>query len=140
MDNTLKDLQSMGLSLYGISTVRNRVRLEELVGDKERWKDITAAAASMAGRDVQYWAKRFGSIFGSFRCDLVLDSILLWSIRLRIRFCSTWFGSRFYSSQLDSVQGFTLRLGSDQDSVLPGRSLVLGSSLIRLASGLEIRF
>ena len=36
------------LSLYGITTGRYRVRLEELVGDRERWKDITAA--SMAGR------------------------------------------------------------------------------------------
>ena len=36
--------------LHCISTGRNRlnrVRLEELVGDRERWKDITAA--SMAG-------------------------------------------------------------------------------------------
>ena len=34
--------------MYDIATGRNRVRLEELVGDRERWKDITAA--SMAGR------------------------------------------------------------------------------------------
>ena len=48
MDNIEKDLKRASLSLYGITTGRNRVRLEELVGDRERWKDITAA--SMAGR------------------------------------------------------------------------------------------
>ena len=48
MDNIEKDLKRAGLSLHGITTGRNRVRLEELVGDTERWKDITAA--SMAGR------------------------------------------------------------------------------------------
>ena len=48
MDNIEKDLNRAGLSLYGITTGRNRVKLEELVGDRERWKDITAA--SMAGR------------------------------------------------------------------------------------------
>ena len=48
MDNVEKDLKRAGLTLYGITTGRNRVRLEELVGDRERWKDITAA--SMAGR------------------------------------------------------------------------------------------
>ena len=47
MDNVEKDLKRVGLSLYGIITRRNRVRLEELVGDRERWKDITAA--SIAG-------------------------------------------------------------------------------------------
>ena len=50
MDNIEKDLKRAGLSLYGINTGRNRNRLEELVEDRERWKDITAAAASMAGR------------------------------------------------------------------------------------------
>jgi len=48
MDNIEKDLLRAGLSLYGVNTGRNRVRLEELVGDRKRWKDITAA--SMAGR------------------------------------------------------------------------------------------
>ena len=48
MDNIEKDLKRAGLSLYGITKRRNRVGLEELVGDRERWKDITAA--SMAGR------------------------------------------------------------------------------------------
>ena len=48
MDNIEEDLKRAGLSLYGITTGRNRVRLEELVGDRERWKDITAA--SMFGR------------------------------------------------------------------------------------------
>ena len=48
LDNIEKDLQGAKLSLYGITTERNRVRLEKLVGDRERWKDITAA--SMAGR------------------------------------------------------------------------------------------
>jgi len=48
MDKIEKDLKSVAMSLYGITTGRNRVRLEELVGDRERWKDITAA--SMAGR------------------------------------------------------------------------------------------
>ena len=48
MDNIEKDLKRAGLSLYDTKTRRNRVRLEELVGDRERWKDITAA--SMAGR------------------------------------------------------------------------------------------
>ena len=48
MDNIEMDLKRASLSLYGITTERNRVRLEELVGDRERWKDITAA--SMAGR------------------------------------------------------------------------------------------
>jgi len=43
-----KEFERASLSLYGITTWRNRVRLEELVGDRERWKDITAA--SMAGR------------------------------------------------------------------------------------------
>ena len=47
VDNIEKDLKWAGLSLYGITTGRNRVRLEELVGARERWKDITAA--SMAG-------------------------------------------------------------------------------------------
>ena len=48
MDNIEKDLRRASLSLNGITTGRNRVRLEELVGDRERKKDITAA--SMAGR------------------------------------------------------------------------------------------
>ena len=48
MDNIENDFERAGLSLDGITTGRNRVRLEELVGDKERWKDITAA--SMARR------------------------------------------------------------------------------------------
>jgi len=48
MDNIEKDLKIAGLSLYGITKGRNRVRLEELVGDRDRWKDITTA--SMAGR------------------------------------------------------------------------------------------
>ena len=48
MDNIEKNLKRASLSLYGITTGRNQVRLEELVGDRERWKDITAA--SMAGR------------------------------------------------------------------------------------------
>ena len=47
MDNIEKDLKRASLSLYGITTGRIRVRLEELVGGTERWKDITAA--SMAG-------------------------------------------------------------------------------------------
>ena len=47
MDN-IKDLKRASLSLYGITTGRNRVRLEELVGERDRSKDITAA--SMAGR------------------------------------------------------------------------------------------
>ena len=43
-------LKIVYLSLYGIrpTTGLNRVRCEKLVGDRERWKDITAA--SMAGR------------------------------------------------------------------------------------------
>ncbi len=48
MDSVEKDLKRARLTLYGIITGRNRVRLEELVGDRERWKDITAA--SVAGR------------------------------------------------------------------------------------------
>ena len=48
LNNIEKDLKRAGLSLYGITTGRNRVRLEELVGDRERWKDITAA--SMEGQ------------------------------------------------------------------------------------------
>ena len=48
MDNIEKDLKKGSLLLYGITTGRNRVRLEKLVEDRERWKDITAA--SMAGR------------------------------------------------------------------------------------------
>ena len=48
MDNIEKDLKRASLSLYGITTGRNRVRFEELVGDRERWKAITAA--SMARR------------------------------------------------------------------------------------------
>ena len=47
MDNIENDLKRASLSLYGITTRQNRVRLEELIGDRERWKDITA---SMAGR------------------------------------------------------------------------------------------
>ena len=35
MDNIEKDLKRASLSLYGITTGRNRVRLEELVGDRE---------------------------------------------------------------------------------------------------------
>jgi len=46
--NVEKDVKRAGLSLYGITTGRNRARLEELVGDGERWRDITAAP--MAGR------------------------------------------------------------------------------------------
>ena len=48
MDNIEKVLKRAGLTLYGITTEQNQVTLEELVGDRERWKDITAA--SMAGR------------------------------------------------------------------------------------------
>jgi len=48
MDNIEKDLKRTGLSFYGITTGRNRARLEKLVRDRERWRDITAA--SMAGR------------------------------------------------------------------------------------------
>ena len=48
MDNIEKDLKIASLSLYGITTGRNRVRLKKLVGDRERSRDITAA--SMAGR------------------------------------------------------------------------------------------
>ena len=48
MDNIEMDLKKADSSLYGITTGRNRVTLKELVGDRERWKDITAA--SMAGR------------------------------------------------------------------------------------------
>jgi len=48
MDNIEKDLKRAGLSLNGITTGRNRVRFKELVGDRARWKDITAAY--MAGR------------------------------------------------------------------------------------------
>ena len=44
MDNIKKDLKTASLSLYGITTGRNRIRLKELVGDRERWKDITAAS------------------------------------------------------------------------------------------------
>jgi hypothetical protein len=51
MDN-IQDLKRAESSPNGITTERNRVRLEELVGgvvgDRERWKDITAA--SVAGR------------------------------------------------------------------------------------------
>ena len=50
MDNIEKDLKRAGLSLYGITTGRNRVRLEELVGDREKWKKLNITAASMAGR------------------------------------------------------------------------------------------
>ena len=42
MDNIEKDLKRASLTLYGITTGRNRVRIEELVGDRERWKDIIA--------------------------------------------------------------------------------------------------
>jgi len=40
MDNIEKDLKRASLSLYGIITGRNRVKLEKLVGDRERWKDM----------------------------------------------------------------------------------------------------
>ena len=46
--NIEKDLKRAGLSLYGITTGRNRVRFKELLGERKRWKDITAA--SMGGR------------------------------------------------------------------------------------------
>ena len=36
MDNIEKDLKKARSSLYGITTGRNRVRLEELVEDRER--------------------------------------------------------------------------------------------------------
>ena len=35
MDNIEKDLKRADLSLYGVTTGRNRVRLEELVGDRK---------------------------------------------------------------------------------------------------------
>ena len=35
MDNIEKDLKRVGFSLYGFTTWRNRVRLEELVGDRK---------------------------------------------------------------------------------------------------------
>ena len=47
MDKVEKDLKRAGFSVYGITTERNLVRLEELMGDRDRWKDITAT--SMAG-------------------------------------------------------------------------------------------
>ena len=50
MDNIEQDLKRASLSLYGITTGRNRVRLEELVGDTEKWKDITAASMAGQGR------------------------------------------------------------------------------------------
>jgi hypothetical protein len=56
MDNIEKDFKRVGFSLHGITTGRNRVRLEELVGDRERWKDITAA--SMAGRAYRITQKK----------------------------------------------------------------------------------
>ena len=37
MNNIEKDLKRASLPLYGTTTGRNRVRLEELVGDRERW-------------------------------------------------------------------------------------------------------
>ena len=40
MDNIDNDFKRAGVSLYGITTGRNRVRLEELGGDRERWKDM----------------------------------------------------------------------------------------------------
>ena len=49
MDKIEKDLKRARISfnlLYGITTGCNRVRFEELVGDRERWKDITAASMS----------------------------------------------------------------------------------------------
>ena len=48
LDGVEKDLKRAGLSLHGITTGRKRVGLKELVEDRARWKDITAA--SMAGR------------------------------------------------------------------------------------------
>src|SRR6202142_1458273 len=48
LDGVEKDLKTVGLSLHGITTGRKRVGLQELVEDRARWKDITAA--SMAGR------------------------------------------------------------------------------------------
>ena len=48
MNNIEKYLKRASLSLYGIITGQNRVRLEELAGNRERWKGITAA--SMARR------------------------------------------------------------------------------------------
>ena len=48
MDNIEKDLKSAVCHCMALLPRRSRVRLEELVGDRERWKDITAA--SMAGR------------------------------------------------------------------------------------------
>ena len=49
MDDIEKDLKRASLSLYCITAGRNRVRLEELVGNRERWKDHITAA-SMTGR------------------------------------------------------------------------------------------
>ena len=40
MENIDKDLKRAGLSLYGITTGQTRVRLEELVGDRESWQDM----------------------------------------------------------------------------------------------------
>ena len=48
------------------TTGRNRVRLEELVGGRERWKDITAASMSgRAYRTIIWPDKRTGSTFPS---------------------------------------------------------------------------
>ena len=47
--------EKAGLTLYDITTGRNRVRLEELVGDRERWKDITAASMARQAFKMITW-------------------------------------------------------------------------------------
>ena len=49
MDNIEKDLKRASLSFnHCMALPQDETEFEELVGDRERWKDI--AAASMAGR------------------------------------------------------------------------------------------
>ena len=83
MDNIEKDLKRASLSLYGITTERNQVRLEELVGDRERWKDITAA--SMSGRGayrMTTWPEIYpvrawlAKLMKSFRMSPCTDAVL----------------------------------------------------------------
>ena len=73
-----KGLKTESLSLQeaytciGIITGRNRVRLEELVGVRERWKDIIAA--SMAGRAYRMITECYMDVYCRSKCHVFFAS------------------------------------------------------------------
>ena len=46
--------EKSGFALHGITIRRNRVELEELLGDRESWKDITSAPMAGWGQGNNY--------------------------------------------------------------------------------------